>query len=78
MSERLTRNMSNLSDISIQKRSKSLLKKLNFAQAKKESYNYVAKVYNTVSRVYVGGNNFVWVAKGPYLFSLKYDPFNGG
>lgn len=35
-------------------------------------------MYNTVSKIYIGGNNFVWVAKGPYLFTLKYDPFNGG
>ena len=70
--------MSESSSPSYSKRTKSLLKKLNLAQSKKQNYNYVGKVYNTVSRVFIGGNNFVWVARGPYLFSLKYDPFNGG
>lgn len=60
------------------KKSKSLLKKLNVIQAKKDNHNFKSKIYNTFSRVFIGGNNFVWVAKGPYIFSLKYDPFNGG
>lgn len=60
------------------KRTKSLLTKLNILQAKKDNYDYVGKIYNTVSKIFVGGNNFVWAVKGPYIFTLKYDPFNGG
>jgi predicted ribosome-associated RNA-binding protein Tma20 len=60
------------------KKSKSLLTKLNIMQSKKDNYDYVEKIYNTVSKIFVGGNNFVWAVKGPYIFTLKYDPFNGG
>lgn len=54
------------------------MKKFNLIQAKKESYDYISKVYNTSGKIYVGGNNFVYVVKGPYVFMLKYDSFNGG
>lgn len=43
---------------------------------KKESFK--AKVYNTVSKIFIGGNNFIWVVRGSYIFMIKYDPFNGG
>lgn len=57
---------------------KTLLNKISLMQAKKENYDYISKIYNTISKVFVGGNNFVWAVKGPYIFTLKYDPFNGG
>lgn len=53
-------------------------KKGSLLHLKKEDMEFVPKVYNTVSRIYVGGNNFIWVAKGSYIFTMKYDPFNGG
>lgn len=54
------------------------MKKINALQGKKQNYVYIAPIFNTICKIFVGGNNFVWVVKGPYLFSLKYDPFNGG
>lgn len=54
------------------------MKKLNNIQTSKENYEYVAKIYNTLGKVFVGGDNFVWVIKGAYIYILKYDPFNGG
>ena len=53
-------------------------KKNSLLQFKKDEVNFVPTVYNTEHKIFIGGNNFIWVAKGSYLFILKYDPFNGG
>ena len=59
-------------------RSLSGISRKNSSFSKKKEDGFVPKIYNTVSKVYMGEDNTIWAIKGYYLYVLKYDPFHGG